>query len=131
MFYFLGPVRAGHVFHVLVLSVGVYTREALTGFDEEPVVTSCIPAVIPTAAYDQQTVNMIDDPNVVFKQPGACQHHIGTKEAITTTPATDSNVQTASFPKSNTSPFSDDYALAVEDPVSNSIQMLDLIHKNS
>ncbi|KAI9594306.1 hypothetical protein BDF19DRAFT_445532 [Syncephalis fuscata] len=125
MFYHLGPVRAGHVFHILVLCAGVYTREALTGFDKEPDLTNCMPIVIPTVAYGQQTVNMAANPSMVFMQPVhmehpvVYQHHVGTEEANATTPAIYTNVQTADSSESDTSSFSDNHAFVVEDPASN------------
>ncbi|KAI9597552.1 hypothetical protein BDF19DRAFT_435470 [Syncephalis fuscata] len=92
--YVLLAATAGHVFSIFVLGVGVYTRKALTGFDEEPDLTSCMPAIMPNAAYNQQTVNMANNPNMVFiqpvhmGQPNTYQHHVGTEEANTSTPAT-------------------------------------------
>ncbi|KAI9591237.1 hypothetical protein BDF19DRAFT_417318 [Syncephalis fuscata] len=125
MFYLLELVRANHVFHVLVLCVGVYTRKALTGFDKEPDLTSCMPIVIPTVAYGQQTVNMAVNPSMVFMQPVhmehpvVYQHHVGTEEANATTPAIYTNVQAANSSESDTLSFSDNHAFVVEDPASN------------
>ncbi|KAI9595694.1 hypothetical protein BDF19DRAFT_441286 [Syncephalis fuscata] len=64
--YILIYTTAGCAFSILVLGVGVYTRKALAGFDQEPDLTNCMPVVMPNAVQVQQKVNIITNPSMLF-----------------------------------------------------------------
>ncbi|KAI9597557.1 hypothetical protein BDF19DRAFT_411997 [Syncephalis fuscata] len=113
--YVLDSDKVSHVFNILVLSIGIYTRKALTRFDEVPNVILIIPVIIPDAACSQQTMNMVYNPNPVLVhhmytgqpvqtgQPSAYQHHANTKKTKMATTASLTSVKTANSSESNIS----------------------------